>query len=87
MDFGAYTTTNLLQIIVITFLLIAFLFFVLRENRNRHFRTDAREAKKSDDTLTDPNILDTDQQAADLQVGQQEETRRPNRFEPDKSYS
>ena len=50
-------------------------------------RTDDRDRKKSMDEATDDprqaNRDDQSQQAAELQVGESDERREPERFEPD----
>jgi hypothetical protein len=77
------TTTNLIVLFVLSFLCLGFVIFVWKDVSRTGHRVDARESKKAEDTRTDPFILDKDQQPADLQVGQQDEVRRPNRFVPD----
>ncbi|HEX4950250.1 MAG TPA: hypothetical protein VFZ34_26535 [Blastocatellia bacterium] len=69
--------------IVLGLLCLAFAIFVWKDGTGFRHRTDAREAKKSEDTRDDPMILDKEQQPAELQVGQQGEIRNPRRFVPD----
>lgn len=77
------STGNLIALFVLSVLCFAFVVFIWKDGTGTRYRMDAREAKKAEDTQQDPFILDKDQQAAELQVGQTEEVRRPNRFVPD----
>lgn len=77
------TTTNLMVLIVSSLLCIAFVIYVWWDVSGYRQRLDTRESKKAEDTRKDPFILDKDQQPAELQVGQQDEVRRPNRLAPD----
>ncbi len=77
------SNNNLIVLIVLSLLCLAFVVFIWRDGTGYRYRTDAREAKKAEDTSKDPYILDKDQQAADLQVGEADEVRRPNRLAPD----
>jgi hypothetical protein len=76
-------SNNIWLAVVLGLMCLAFVVFLWREGTGFPARTDARESKKAEDTRNDPNILDTDQQAADLQVGEKDEIRNPRRFAPD----
>ena len=77
------TTNNLIVLIMLSLLCIAFAIYVWKDVSGYRQRIDSREAKKAEDTLKDPFVLDKDQQPAELQVGQRDEVRRPNRLAPD----
>lgn len=77
---------NLIVLILLSLSCLAFVAFIWRDGTGFSYRKDAREAKKAQETDKDPYILDKDQQAADLQVGQADEVRRPNRLAPDQIH-
>ena len=79
-------TENVMSLVVMSVLCLTFVIFIWRDGSGFRHRTDAREAKKAEDTRQDPYVLDKDQQAADLQVGQADEVRRPNRLAPDQLH-
>jgi hypothetical protein len=76
-------SNNITLAIVLGLLCLAFVMFLWREGTGFPARTDARESKKAEDTGDDPKILDTDQQAAELQIGEDDELRNRRRFAPD----
>ena len=55
--------------------------FIDRADKKR--RLDDRDAVKADDIRKNPGLLDKSQQAAELQVGEDDERKQPSRYQPD----
>lgn len=55
--------------------------FIDRADKKR--RQDDRDAVKADDIRKNPGRLDKSQQAAELQIGEDDEKKQPSRYQPD----
>ena len=74
---------NIWIIVMVAAILIVFLVILLKDGPPQRKRQDDRDSKKSDENARNPALETKMQQAAELQVGEEEEAREPRRFEPD----
>jgi hypothetical protein len=69
-------------ILGVTIIAIFSLILIIDRSDKRR-RQDDRDAVKADDIRRNPELLDKSQQAAELQVGEDDEIRQHSRFQPD----
>ncbi len=74
---------NIWIIVIMVAILIIFTTLLLKDGPPQRKRQDDRDAAKADEIDDNPALLNQSQQAADLQVGEQDEARQSSRFEPD----
>jgi flagellar biosynthesis/type III secretory pathway M-ring protein FliF/YscJ len=75
--------SNTIWLILMILLVAAFAIFLLIDRPSRERREDDRDAKKAPELSRDPAGGGRSQQAAELQVGEDEEFHRRSRFEHD----
>ena len=60
-----------------------FSLIIVIDRADKKRRQDDRDAVKADDIRKNPGLLDKSQQAAELQIGEDDERRQRSRFQPD----
>jgi flagellar biosynthesis/type III secretory pathway M-ring protein FliF/YscJ len=75
--------SNTIWLIIIILVTAAFAVLMLLDRPSRERRRDDRDAKKAAELTRNPAAETHNQQAAELQVGEDEEFRRRERFELD----
>ena len=70
-------------VILIVTIVAIFSLIILIDRADKRKRRDDRDAVKADDIRRNPDLLDKSQQAAELQVGEDDERRLRSRFQPD----
>jgi hypothetical protein len=73
-------------ILVVTIVAI-FSLIIIIDRADKKRRQDDRDAVKADDIRKNPGLLDKSQQAAELQIGEDDERRQRSRFQPDAKES
>jgi hypothetical protein len=69
-------------ILIVTIVAI-FSLIIIIDRADKKRRQDDRDAVKADDIRKNPGLLDKSQQAAELQIGEDDERRQRSRFQPD----
>ncbi len=77
--------SNTFRVILAVLIAVAFIILLLLDRPGSERRRDDRDVKKSPELSDEPMGGMRGQQPADLQVGEDEAARLPNRFEPDRS--
>jgi hypothetical protein len=75
--------SNTIWLIIMILVTAAFAILMLLDRPRPERRRDDRDAKKAAELSRNPAAGTHNQQAAELQVGEDEEFRRRERFEPD----
>jgi hypothetical protein len=75
--------SNNIWLIIMILVTAAFAILMLLDRPSPERRRDDRDPKKAAELSRHPAAGTHNQQAAELQVGKDEEFRRPRRFEPD----
>lgn len=77
--------SNGIWLAVMILLGVGFILLLLRDSfKSVVLRRDDRDGKKAAELLRNPAAAQNDQQPAELQLGEEEEAKRPRRFEPDR---
>lgn len=75
------TQTMWIVLFITIVAIFSLVLFIDRSEKKR--RQDDRDGAKADDIGRNPALLDKSQQAAELQIGEDDEKRQPSRFKPD----
>jgi hypothetical protein len=74
-------------VILVVAIVAIFSLIIIIDRADKKRRQDDRDAAKADDIRKNPGLLDKSQQAAELQIGEDDERRQRSRFQPDAKES
>jgi hypothetical protein len=75
--------TEIFLVILTVAVLVTFIVVTMKNLPRRRNRNDERDTYKAADIERDPALLDKSQQAAELQIAEEDEAIRLSRFQPD----